>query len=332
MLPKSIPKAELHCHLEGTIPPQLSKKIAKRNGIKLDSGLFQDDGEYAWDDFASFLDAYDQASLCLRNSEDYQEITYEYLSSCASEGAIYVEVFTSPDHAAECGISYNEHVKGVAKAFDDAERDFGIIGRAIVTCVRHLGPEKAMAVAESFLNNPHPYFVGFGMGGDEGHLSFSDFKPVFDKVAEAGYPCTTHAGEHFGPETIIDAVKTLPISRIGHGVRVSEDFEAVEEIAKRGIVLEICPGSNVSLGVYSDYSEHPFPLLKRAGCKVTLNSDDPPYFDTNIGKEYGKAQKYFGLSNTDLLEVTRTAIDAAFVEDEQKAKLHFRINAWENEN
>jgi len=328
MIPKNLPKAELHCHLEGTIPPLLAKRIAKRNNIDLPRLLFKDKNTYAWNDFTSFLEAYDQASLCLRSAQDYRDITYEYLSICASEGAIYVEVFTSPDHAAECGISYNEHVKGVTQAFKDAEKDFGIIGRAIVTCVRHFGPEKAMAVADSFIENPHPYFVGFGMGGDEGHLSYADFKPVFDKVAAAGYPCTTHAGEHFGPETIIDAINTLPISRIGHGVRISEDAQAVKEIAKQGIVLEICPGSNVSLGVYSDYSEHPFPQLREAGCKVTLNSDDPPFFDTNIGKEYENAHTNFKLSIEDLLDITRTAIDAAFINDNEKAKLHSRIDSW----
>ena len=115
-----------------------------------------------------------------------------------------------------------------------------------------------------------------------------------------------------------------------NGVRVSEDTQAVKEIARQGIVLEICPGSNVSLGIYSDYSEHPFPQLREAGCKVTLNSDDPPYFNTNIGDEYEKAHYHFGLSVEDLLDITRTAIDAAFIDDKQKARLHFRINAWED--
>ena len=133
MIPKDLPKAELHCHLEGTIPPSLARKIAKRNNVKLNSDLFKNEDTYAWDDFASFLEAYDAASLCLRNSTDYRDITYDYLAKCAAEGAIYIEVFTSPDHAAECGISYNEHVRGVAQAFDDAERDYGIIGRAIFT-------------------------------------------------------------------------------------------------------------------------------------------------------------------------------------------------------
>lgn len=329
MVPKDLPKAELHCHLEGTIPPSLARKIAKRNNVELSPNLFEDEHTYAWDDFASFLDAYDGASLCLRNSKDYRDITYDYLAKCASEGAIYVEVFTSPDHAAECGISYNEHVRGVAQAFDDAERDYGIIARAIVTCVRHLGPEKAMSVADSFLDNQHPYFVGFGMGGDEGHLTFNDFKPVFDKIANAGYPCTTHAGEHFGPETILDAIEKLPVSRIGHGVRISEDEEAVKVIIKKGIVLEICPGSNVSLGVYKNYSEHPFPYLRNCGCKVTLNSDDPPFFHTNIGREYENGHVNFGLSIEDLLGITRNAIDAAFINEAEKGKLYAKIDSWE---
>ena len=328
MIPKDLPKAELHCHLEGTIPPSLARKIAKRNNIKLKSDIFKNEDTYAWDDFASFLEAYDAASLCLRNSTDYRDITYDYLTKCAAEGAIYIEVFTSPDHAAKCGINYNEHIKGVAKAFDDAEKDYGIIGRAIVTCARHLGPERALSVADSFLENPHPYFVGFGMGGDEGHMTFEDFKPAFDKVAKAGYPCTTHAGEHFGPETILDAIEKLPISRIGHGVRISEDENAVREIIKNEIVLEICPGSNVSLDVYKNYSEHPFPYLRNCGCKVTLNSDDPPFFHTNIGKEYENAHTNFGLSIDNLLDITRTAINAAFIKDNEKKRLQAKVDSW----
>ena len=141
MIPRNLPKAELHCHLEGTIPPLLAKRIAKKNDIDLPRLLFKDNETYAWDDFASFLEAYDSASLCLRSAQDYRDITYEYLSICASEGAIYVEVFTSPDHAAECGISYNEHVKGVAQAFEEAEKDFGIIGSKFLAACSNSGIE-----------------------------------------------------------------------------------------------------------------------------------------------------------------------------------------------
>ena len=327
-IPIDLPKVELHCHLEGTIPPALAIKIAKRNKIKLSDSLFHED-VYAWDDFTSFLKAYDNASLCLRNANDYREITYSYLKACASEGTIYVEVFVSPYHAVECGISYNELKEGIIQAFDDAEHDFGIIGRAIVTCVRHLGPERAMEVANTFLKDKHPYFVGFGMAGDEGHLSFVDFKPVFDHVAESGYPCTVHAGEHYSAATVLEAIDTLPVTRIGHGVRLVEDTNAVETVSKSNIVLEICPSSNIALGLYPDHKSHPFMKLYEAGCKVTLNSDDPPYFDTSIGHEYANASTEFGLSTTQLLNVTRTALDAAFIDKELRAKLHARIDAWE---
>lgn len=324
-----LPKAELHCHLEGTIPPALAAEIAARNNITLPAGLFRDATTYAWDDFAGFLRAYDGASLCLRSAADYRDITYAYLAACAAEGAIYVEVFTSPDHAAECGMSYADHVEGVVQAFDDAERDFGIIGRAIVTCVRHLGAQRAVAVADAFVADPHPYFVGFGMGGDEGHLTFADFLPAFRRAADAGYPCTVHAGEHFGAATVLKAIDRLPVARIGHGVRLVDDPAAVAVVAQRGVVLELCPGSNIALGLYPDHAHHPFMQLREAGCKVTLNSDDPPFFGTSIGREYTHAASRFGLSDAALLNVTRTALDGAFIDDGLRSALHARVDAWE---
>jgi len=327
-LPPDLPKAELHCHLEGTIPPSLAAEIATRNGIELPADLFREVGTYAWDDFAGFLRAYDGASLCLRSARDYRDITYGYLARCAAEGALYVELFSSPDHAAECGISYAGHVEGIAAAIEDAERDFGIVGRAIVTCVRHLGPQRAMAVADAFVHEPHPYFVGFGMGGDEGHLSFADFAPAFARIADAGYPSTVHAGEHFGPGTVLDALDRLPVTRIGHGVRLIEDPAAVAEVARRGVVLEICPGSNIALGLYPDHAGHPFLQLRDAGCRVTLNSDDPPFFHTTLGGEYADAARGFGLSAGELLDVTRTALEAAFIDDALRTRLLRRLDAW----
>ena len=139
-----MPKVELHSHLEGTIQPSLVKQIAKRNNIKLRDSLFTPQGGFAWDDFVTFLQAYDEVSSCLQYSKDYRDITYDYLKSCALEGTIYAETFISPDHAAEMGMSYEDVLSGCAQGIDDAEREFGIIGRIIVTCVRHLGPKQGI--------------------------------------------------------------------------------------------------------------------------------------------------------------------------------------------
>ncbi|MDH5558795.1 MAG: adenosine deaminase, partial [Alphaproteobacteria bacterium] len=255
------------------------------------------------------------------------DITYEYLAACAREGAIYVEMFTSPDHAAEVGMTYLDHLEGTVAGIDDAARDFGIVGRIIVTCVRHLGPERGVAVARDMVAEPHPYVVGFGMGGAETAFHLRDFKPAFKLAADAGLGCTVHAGEVCGPESIYDALDELPVTRLGHGVRAIEDPKLVERIAREGIVLELCPHSNIATGVYADMAAHPFPALLAAGCRVTLNSDDPPFFATSIGREYATAAAEFHMTDDALRAVTRTALEAAFVDDEIRTGLLARLGA-----
>lgn len=321
-----LPKAELHCHIEGAVAPGLLHRLADRNGIRLPTAMFAPDGRYAWTDFSDFLDAYDRASECLRHPADYRDIMYEYLMACAAEGAVYVEVFSSPDHAAAVGMSYAGHLEGLTAGIDDAFTEAGIIGRVIVTCVRHLGPQRAVEIVRSMKAEPHPYVVGFGMGGDEHRFVLADFVPAFRLAHEAGYACTVHAGEVAGPDSVRQAIDLLPVSRIGHGVRAAEDSRLLEDIARRGIVLEVCPGSNLALGLYPDHASHPLPRLIAAGCRVTLNSDDPPFFGTSIGREYAAAAKHFGLSEAALLRITETAVDAAFVDPETRLSLRQRLS------
>jgi adenosine deaminase len=164
------------------------------------------------------------------------------------------------------------------------------------------------------------------MGGDETAFHLSDFLPAFRLAADAGLGCTVHAGEVRGPQSIRAALDVLPVTRLGHGVRAVEDPHLVERIARDGIVLEVCPHSNVATGVYEDMASHPFPALLAAGCKVTLNSDDPPYFATSIGGEYATAAADFSMDDEALRAVTRTALEAAFVGEETRAGLLARVD------
>lgn len=320
-----IPKAEIHAHIEGTATPDLVRRLARRNNMELPANMFTDDGSYRWSGFHEFLLAYDRAAACIRTKQDYYDVTLEYLKGCAEDGAIYVEFFTSPDNPAVHGIGFEEHLENMSVAIDDACTETGIVARMIVSCVRHLGPEKAIAVAKSIAANPQPHVVGFGMGGDELKYTIEDFRPAFEIAAEAGLGCTVHAGEADGPDSVRDAISLLPVSRLGHGVRSIEDKELVAEIADRKIVLEICPNSNLHTGVYDSFADHPFLDLKEAGCRVTLNSDDPPFFFSRIGKEYADAATHFGLDNAALREITRTAIEGSFVDQDTKAELLSRL-------
>ena len=319
-----VAKAELHVHLEGTAPPELVGRIAARNGLGLPERMLGDDGRFRYTDFLDFLRTYDMAASVIRTAEDYRDITYEYLCSCAAGGAIYVELTCSPDHAALVGLSDEEHIGGIAQGIDDARRDTGIEGRILVSAVRNFGVEQALRVARYTAARPHPYIVGFSMAGDEANFPAGDFADAYAIVAESGLGRTVHAGEWDGPVSVRAALE-LPITRISHGVRAIEDPALVDELAARGIVLECCPTSNVVLGVFGSYEEHPLPALRDAGVKLTLGSDDPPYFGASIEGEYTVAGERLGFSEDDLRELTRTAIDAAFCDDELRAELHARV-------
>jgi len=318
---QQLPKVELHSHLEGCIQPDLVRTIAKRNGIELQHGLFTSGDMFAWDDFVEFLQAYDEASFCLRKAQDYRDIMYAYMQQCAAEGTIYAETFISPDHAAAVGMSYDDMLSGCVQGIDDAEREFGIVGRLIISCVRHLGPEQAVLVAQQLADNPHPYIVGFGMGGNESMFTQADFAPAFNIAAAAGYACTTHAGELQGPESVWDAIDNLPVTRIGHGVRSVEDPVLMAELVKRGIALEVCPGSNIALSVYPDLASHPLNKILEAGISTSLNSDDPPFFATSVGAEYQSGAKDFGLDLEQLRSISRMAMQASFADVQTKARL-----------
>jgi adenosine deaminase len=320
----AIPKAELHVHLEGTAPPDLIRRIAKRNGLELPDGLFAAPDRFAYRDFLDFLDTYDKAASVIRTGEDYREITHEYLVRCAGEGAIYVELTASPDHARVVGLSDEEHIDGIARGIDDARDETGIEGRILISCVRNFGVEPALRIARYAAARPHPYIVGFSMAGDEENYPPAAYAEAFQIAAGAGLGCTIHAGEWAGPESVRGGLE-LPVSRIAHGVRSIEDPALVEELAERGTYLECCPTSNVVLGIYPSYDEHPLPRLRDAGIRITLGSDDPPYFGASIGGEYEICREHFGYTDDDLRAVTRTAVEAAFCDATLKERLKQRV-------
>jgi adenosine deaminase len=318
----TIPKVELHVHLEGTAPPDLIRRLAERNGLPVPEGVFAAPDLFAYTDFLDFLKTYDKAASVIRTADDYRDITYEYLVSCAAEGAIYVELTASPDHAKLVGLSDEEHLDGIARGIDDAREDTenGIEARILISCVRNFGVEPALRVARYAADGPHPYVVGFSMAGDEENYPPAAYAEAFQIAAEAGLGCSVHAGEWAGPESVRGGLE-LPVSRIGHGVRSIEDPALVEELAERGTVLECCPTSNVVLGIYPSYEEHPLPRLLAAGVRVTLGSDDPPYFGASIGGEYAVCCERYGFDEKTLRGITRTALEAAFCEETLKQGL-----------
>lgn len=318
-----LPKAEIHCHIEGAAPPALVLRQAEKYGV--DMSDFIREGSFVWDDFTSFLAAYDAAAGLFRTEEDYALLAETYLTSLAEEGAIYSEFFTSPDHAERAGLSPMAYTDGLGEGIRRARAKTGIEGRMIVTGVRHFGVESVEAAARFAVECGHPLVTGYGMAGEERAGHPGDFARAFDIAREAGLGITVHAGELAGWESVAAALDHLRPSRIGHGVRAIENPDLVRRIADEGVVLEVCPVSNIELKVFGSFAEHPFGKLRDAGCRVTLNSDDPPYFWTNLKREYEVAAEHFGLDQAALLGVTRTAIEAAFVDEETRSALMTRL-------
>ncbi|MEL6968150.1 MAG: adenosine deaminase [Pseudomonadota bacterium] len=320
---RSVLKAELHCHLEGAAEPSLVERLARKH--KVDVSSIIRDGRYVWNHFTAFLNTYDVASTVFRDPEDYRLLTYDYFARLAEQNAIYGEVFASPDHAAEVGLSYEDLISAISDGIDAARREHGVEGRIIVTCIRHLGPDRAERVARLVANNPHPMVTGWGMAGDERMFEPADFADAFEIAADAGLGLTCHAGEFAGPASIEGALDNLFVSRIGHGVRAAESPELLERLSEEDMVLEVCPGSNIDLGLYADMAAHPLSRLVEAGLRLTLNSDDPPFFHTSLENEYALANSC-GLDAEDLLQFTRTALEAAFVDETTRSKLLRRLD------
>jgi adenosine deaminase len=321
----AVPKAELHVHLEGTAPPALIRRLAARHDAPVPDGLFATEDTFAWDGFLGFLATYDRAAGVIRTAQDYRDVTYEYLCACAREGTLYVELIASPDHAAAVGLPEHEHFAGIAQGIDDARAGCGIEARIVVTALRHLGAPRAEDIARALASDRHPYVVGFNLAGDEAGFPPEPFAPANAIARDAGLGCTIHAGAHAGAASVRGAL-ALPVSRISHGVRAAEDPALVRELAERGIVLEVCPTSNVATGVYADYADHPLGALRDAGVRITLGSDDPPYFGATIAGEYALAAERFGFDEARLRELTRTALVASFAEDAAKQQLLERMD------
>lgn len=319
----TIKKAELHVHLEGTIPPHLAIQIAQRNNITLPEGLIATDGvSYTYKDFPDFLKRYDVVAGIIKHPRDYYDLTFDYLRACAQSGGIYVEMMYSPNHAElSSGIPSSEHLQAIDQAIRDAEAKHGIVGRIIITALRHFGGDEAIKVAIQALKETVPCITGFGLGGDEYNFPPKLFEKAYKIAFEGGLYCTVHAGEFAPASGMMEAMDYLPIQRIGHGVMSMHSPETIARLIDKNIALEICPSSNIALGLFPDMAHHPLKQLMDAGIQVSLNSDDPPFFQTTLAKEYDRVQQFYQFSDETMLNFTRMALQVAFVDTATKERL-----------
>lgn len=304
--------------------PALAQHLAARSGLDL-SSVIDGTGAYVWRDFAGFLKAYDAMTQAIRSPEDYIAVAEDYFERAARAGLVYGEVFVSPAHAARNGISYETLIEALSAAFREIENRHGTVCRIILTAIRHHGPDHAEAVARLAERHPHPVVTGFGMAGDETFGRPAEFRRAFEMARGAGLGLTAHAGELAGPESVRATLAALPVTRIGHGVRSHEDPALPAELRDRNIGLELCPSSNLALGLYRSHAQHPVGAYVRAGLTVTLNTDDAAFFGGDIAEEYALAAAAHDLGRSDLLTITRNALKIAFCDEATRERLLARL-------
>ncbi|MEL7211604.1 MAG: adenosine deaminase [Pseudomonadota bacterium] len=320
-----LPKIELHLHLEGAAPPAFIRGLAQEKSVNLD-GIFDEAGNYSYRDFNDFLRVYEAATSVLTSPEDYARLTTAVLEQCAANDVIYAETFLSPDFCGGRDVrAWREYLHAMQEAARKAEAQDGIILRGIVTCIRHFGPEKAKETALCAAETAGDWIVGFGIAGDEMAGKPRDFAYSFDMAREAGLRLTAHAGEWGGAASVRDAVCDLRVERIGHGVHAIRDPALVDELIEAGIVLEVCPGSNVALGVAQSWADHPIEQLRESGVKVTVSTDDPPFFHTSMRAEYDRLADTFGWDEEIFAQIAKTSAEAAFCDAETRTTLLTRL-------
>ncbi|TNC71496.1 adenosine deaminase [Rubellimicrobium roseum] len=324
---RDLPKVELHLHLEGGAPPAFIRGMAQEKRVDI-SGIFDERGGYRTGTFAHFLKVYEAACTVLTSPEDYRRLTLAVLEESAANGVVYSETFLCPDFCGDGDVAaWRDYLLAIEDAAREAEAKAGITLRGIVTCVRHFGPEKAKAAALCAAETAGNFVTGFGMAGAETVGRPKDYAWAFDCAREAGLRLTCHAGEWGGPDMVADTLRDLNPARIGHGIAAAKDPALMERIAEAGIVLEVCPGSNVYLGAVPSWEKHPIETLRSREVKVTVSTDDPPFFGTTLTREWEMLERVFEWNEEDLKALNRVALDAAFCDEATKDRIRKTLEA-----
>jgi aminodeoxyfutalosine deaminase len=311
----SLPKAELHLHLEGSIDPPTLLELKKCHGKK---GTHAEVEQlYRYKDFTGFLMAFKAVTEELQTPEDYELITYRLMEKLKAENVLHAEVYVSVGVCLWRKQDFDSIFAGLERGRKHGERDFGTSLLWIFDAVRQFGADKAQHVAELAVRYTNSSIVGFGIGGDERQAAPEVFRDVYGYAAANGLRLTAHAGETAGPGSVWGALN-LHAERIGHGFTAWQDPELVETLSTRQVPVEICITSNLRTGICSTIAEHPVRNYFDQGVMVTLNTDDPAMFGTSLTREYQLAQDAFGFTDEHLRELARNSFEASFLPAEKK--------------
>ncbi len=323
-----LPKAELHLHIEGSLEPELMFALARRNGVALpypDVEALR--AAYAFSNLQDFLDIYYAGAAVLRTSADFHDLALAYFDRAAADGVVHAEIMFDPQTHTARGIAFATVIEGLLSAMAAAQARHGMTSCLIMSFLRHLTEDDAFATlaeAQPWLDR----ITAVGLDSSElGHPP-EKFARVFAAARGAGLKCVAHAGEEGPPAYVSGALDALRVDRIDHGNRALEDSALVERLAASGMVLTVCPLSNLRLCVISAMDRHPIDRMLAAGLRATVNSDDPAYFGGYIADNYRAVAAARGLSRADLAQIARNSLTGSFLPADRIAELGARLDAF----
>ena len=316
---RTMPKAELHMHIEGSLEPELIFALAQRNGVTLPYDSVQAlRSAYAFTDLQSFLDIYYAGASVLLHEQDFYDMAMAYLERAAADHVVRAELFFDPQTHTERGVPIEAVILGLSRACHDAQARRGISAALILSFLRHLSEEAAFETLEAAL----PYrahFIGIGLDSSELGNPPEKFERVFARCKALGFHLVAHAGEEGPPAYVWSALNALQVERIDHGVQSEKDVELMQQLAQTRMPLTVCPLSNQKLCVFPDLREHNLPRLLAAGLNVTVNSDDPAYFGGYVNDNYLQVFAATGMGAAQAYQLARNSLEASFASPAQQA-------------
>ncbi len=323
----TMPKAELHMHLEGSLEPELMFRLAARNGVALPYGSEAElRAAYRFRDLQSFLDVYYAGLTVLLTERDFYDMTFAYLERVQADGVVHAEVFVAPQAHTRRGVPLGAVIEGIDAALRDGRRRFGMTAGLILGIQRQWSEDDALAMIDEAARH-RDRVVGIGLGGPELPHPPRKFVRAFARARAMGWRTVAHAGEEGPAAYVADTVDLLEVERIDHGVRCEEDPALVRRLATLGIPLTVCPLSNVQLGVFPSLAAHNVKRLLDAGLRVTLNSDDPSYFGGYVAENFRATQAALGLSIDEVYALARNGFTSAFLDPADRARYLARLDA-----
>lgn len=324
-----LPKAELHVHHVGSASPRIVAQLAARHPdakVPTDPAALAE--YFTFRDFAHFIEVYLSVVDLIRTPEDVRLLTYEIARDMARQNIRYAELTVTPYSSTSRGIPDVAFCEAIEDARKAAEAELGVVLRWCFDIPGEAGLASAEETARIATSLRPDGLVSFGLGGPEIGVARPQFKPYFDRARAIGLHSVPHAGETTGPETVWDAINELGAERIGHGTSSVLDPRLVDHLGEHRIPLEVCPTSNVATRAVADLAEHPIRAMAAAGLVVTVNSDDPPMFGTDLNTEYAVAARLLGLDAAGVAALAKNAVEVSFLDQPAKSALAAEIDAY----